>query len=95
MLWSRRQRLGYLWKHKGESLFETGLAVLATLIVLLIVPSLDAAVAAGVALFIFLLLFAWHFERAGDKLEIEQLRAHRAFQWDYTITHDWKNYIAA
>jgi hypothetical protein len=93
MLWSMGQRLGYLWKHKGESLFETGLAVLAALLVLLIVPSLDAAVAAAVALFVLLLLFAWHFERARDKLEIEHLRAHRAFEWDYTIMHDWKNFL--
>jgi hypothetical protein len=93
MLWSMGQRLGYLWRHKGESLLETGLAVLVTLIVLLIVPSLDAAVAAGVALFILLMLFAWHLERARDKLEIEHLRTHRAFQRDDIITHDWKNFL--
>jgi hypothetical protein len=67
------QRLGYLWKHKGETLFGLGVGILATLVALLIVPSQETAVAAVVAIVIFLGLLIWYFERAGDKLEIERL----------------------
>jgi hypothetical protein len=89
MRWSFGQRFRYLWKHAGEVLLGFGLTLLGALIVLLIVPSREAAIVAVVALAALLMLNAWCLERAGDKLEIEQLRTqHHDFQGPGTVAQD-------